>query len=262
MRFKLTLKRTSKENQIPASYAYELHSALLKILNKADEQYADFIHNTGHQVPDSKKSFKLFCYSQLFIYPFHIEKGRITIRGNEVSLLLSFYVDKTAETFIMGLFKDQHFRLGNRDCQTAFQIENVEVIALPTFAETMTYKLHSPVFVSKKNPDGATDTYLSPKDADYVDFLKKSLLDKYLSVHSALPTEWQHTPFEIEILGGEQAKEKLITLKAGKDAETSVKGYQNFQIRITAPAELLELALLSGLGSKNSMGFGYVSEAG
>lgn len=260
MRFKITLKRTSKENQIPASYAYELHSVLLKILHQADEQYADFIHNLGHQVPDSHKSFKLFCFSQLFIYPFHIEKGRITIRGDKVSFLLSFYVDKTAETFIMGLFKDQHFRLGNVECQTAFQIENVEVVALPAFAETMTYKLLSPVFVGKKNADSATDSHLSPQEVDYVSFLKNSLLDKYLSVHTTLPTAWQNAPFEIEILGGEQAKPKLITIKAGKGGQTQIKGYTNFRVRITAPTQLHEIALLTGLGSKNSQGFGFVEE--
>ena len=260
MRFKITLKRTSKENQIPASYNYEMNGVLMKMLHQADEQYADFIHNIGHQVPDSRKSFKLFCFSQLFIRPFHIDKGVITIRSNEVTFCISFYVDKTAETFIMGLFKDQRFRLGNKECQTAFQIENVEVVALPAFVETMTFKPISPVFVGKKNAHGGTDTYLSPQDTDYVDFLKRNLLDKYLSAHTSLPTEWQNAPFEIELLGGEQAKEKLITIKADKEMQTKVKGYQNFQVRITAPKELLEIALLCGIGSKNAIGFGYVEE--
>jgi CRISPR-associated endoribonuclease Cas6 len=260
MRFKITLKRTSRENTLPASYAYELNAVLLKILHHADEQYSDFVHNIGHQVPNSKKSFKLFCFSQLFIYPFHIERGRITIKGNEVSFHISFYVDATAEKFILGLFKDRAFRLGNIDCQTDFLVENVEVIALPALTETMTYKLLSPVFVGKKNTDSETDTHLSPQEADYVDFLKKNLIDKYLSVHTHLPTEWQ--PFEIEILGGENAKSKLITIKEGKDGETQIRGFQNFQVRVTAPAEIHEIILLTGLGSRNSQGFGYVMEVG
>lgn len=72
-----------------------------------------FLDNTFfiYQVPDSHKSFKLFCFSQLFIYPFHIEKGRIKICGNKVSFLLSFYVDKTAKTFI-GAFQRPTFPIG------------------------------------------------------------------------------------------------------------------------------------------------------
>ncbi|TAF65413.1 MAG: hypothetical protein EAZ55_09130 [Cytophagales bacterium] len=31
-------------------------------------------------------------------------------------------------------------------------------------------------------------------------------------------------------------------------------------MRVTAPKELQEIILLTGLGSKNSMGFGYVQE--
>ncbi len=260
MRFKITLKRTSRENTLPASYAYELNAVLLKILHHADAQYSDFVHNIGHQVPNSKKSFKLFCFSQLFIYPFHIERGRITIRGNEVSFHISFYVDATAEKFILGLFKDCAFRLGNKLYSTNFTVENIEVIALPALAETMIFKPISPVFVGKKNDDSETDTHLSPQEEDYTDFLKKNLIDKYLSVHTHLPTEWQHTPFEIEILGGENAKSKLITIKEGKDGETQIRGYQNFQVRVTAPAEIHEIILLCGIGSRNAIGFGYVME--
>ncbi|TAF65414.1 MAG: CRISPR-associated endoribonuclease Cas6 [Cytophagales bacterium] len=226
MRFKITLKRVSRENQIPASYAYELHSALLKILHQADERYADFIHNAGHQVPDSRKNFKLFCFSQLFIMPFEIEGNAIRVKGDRVSFQISFYVDKTAENFIIGLFKNQKMHLGNRFYQTDFVVENVEVLPLPVLeaCTTLTYRLHSPLFVVRRNGRDAHDTYLSPRETDYISFLKSSLIDKYLSVHQSLPTEWQEESlgFEIEILGGEQAKEKLITIKEGKEKATLI----------------------------------------
>ncbi|TAE07441.1 MAG: CRISPR-associated endoribonuclease Cas6 [Bacteroidetes bacterium] len=257
MRLKITLKKTSRENELPASYQYELSAWIYKIIAQADAQYGDFLHNQGHTLPQSPKTFKLFSFSNLFIFPFQIDKGRIWLQSKTVHFFVSFYVDKTAETFILGLFKDQHFRLGDAVSQVSFRVENVEIIALPTLAEVMTYQFLSPVVVARDNA-GEQASYLPPTDSDFPVLLKQNLLDKYLSVHSSLPAEWQHAPFEVLPIQPENAKPKLITLKARTTAETKVKGYQRFQLQMTAPRELHELALLAGLVQKNAQGFGFV----
>lgn len=261
MRFKITLRKNSRGNQLPASYQYELSAWIYSIIEKADELYSRFLHNQGYASTQNRKAFKLFSFSNLFIYPFKMEDGRIWIQGDKVHFFVSFYIEKTAESFIIGLFKDQHFRLGDKLSQVGFQVENIELVAIPTLGQTMTYQFLSPIVVARENADRQV-SYLMPTEAQFADFVKQNLLDKYLSIHSTLPAEWQTIPFEILPLQPENAKAKLVTIKANTPAETKVKGYQRFRLQMTAPAELHEIALLAGLGQKNAQGFGCVEVVG
>jgi CRISPR-associated endoribonuclease Cas6 len=257
MRFKLTLKKTSRENQLPASYQYELSACIYRIMEQADEQYSEFLHSKGYTANQGYKSFKLFSFSNLFIFPFKIETDRIIIQGERVHFFVSFYVDKSAESFIMGLFKDQELQLGDRVSQVDFRVETIEVINLPQIMEKMTYKLLSPIVVAQETAQKHA-VYLHPDAPIYAELIKQNLIDKYLSIYPALPIEWQGFDFEIVPLVIQKAKAKLIKIKAFTKDETEVKGYHRFLIQITAPPALHELALLAGLGQKNALGFGCV----
>ncbi len=259
MRFKITLNRTSTQNSLPASYQYELSAWIYRLLENADTDYSEYLHTQGHQVPNSSKNFKLFCFSNLFIRPFEIHGDRLYVIPKKLHFFVSFYVDKTAEHFILGLFRDQQFRLGDKISQVNFTVENVEVLPLPAFTEEMTYNLFSPVVVGRENV-GKQVSYLPPTDEQFAEFAKQNLCDKYLSIHTNLPTAWQYATFEILPIQPEKAQSKLVVIKANTLAETKVKGYQRFQIQMTAPIELHELVLMTGFGQKNSQGFGYCSE--
>ena len=41
---------------------------------------------------------------------------------------------------------------------------------------------------------------------------------------------------------------RLITIKGGTNAETKIRGYTKFRLEVTAPDEMIELALGAGLG--------------
>jgi CRISPR-associated endoribonuclease Cas6 len=51
---------------------------------------------------------------------------------------------------------------------------------------------------------------------------------------------------------------RLITIKGGTEAETKIKGYTKFRLEVTAPDEMIELALGAGLGLYNAQGMGCV----
>jgi len=64
MQFKLTLCG-NKGQFIPINYQYPLSACIYKIIERADAAYSLFLHDTGHRVGQSLKSFKLFTFSNL-----------------------------------------------------------------------------------------------------------------------------------------------------------------------------------------------------
>lgn len=260
MRFKITLVRTSSENLLPASYQYELSAWIYKILDRADEAYSLFLHDKGYQLPDSNKNFKMFCFSNLFIRPFSMLDNRIRIEGTRLHLYISFYMDKAAEHFIMGLFREQEFRLGDRLSQVNLRVENIEAEQVPTPLDSTALWVKSPLMVGRKKSDG-NDDYLAPTDTDFETLLIQNLMDKYRSVHQQVPAEWQQAHFKVEVSETERMKAKLITVKADTPQQTRIRGYENFKIRLIAPKELIEIALAAGLGRENAMGFGFCEVA-
>jgi CRISPR-associated endoribonuclease Cas6 len=50
----------------------------------------------------------------------------------------------------------------------------------------------------------------------------------------------------------------LVTIKADTDAETKIRGFNNFEIRIKGKKEAVALLLNSGVGLYNAMGMGCV----
>ncbi|MEJ7683839.1 MAG: CRISPR-associated endoribonuclease Cas6 [Segetibacter sp.] len=51
---------------------------------------------------------------------------------------------------------------------------------------------------------------------------------------------------------------RLVTIKAGTNAETKIRGYTKFRLEVIAPDEMIELALGAGLGLYNAQGMGCV----
>ncbi|MBA2746777.1 MAG: CRISPR-associated endoribonuclease Cas6, partial [Flavisolibacter sp.] len=115
---------------IPFNYQYPLSSAIYKIIQAADREFASFLHNTGYG--EGHKSFKLFTFSDVRT-PFDHRGDRMQLRTGEAELTICFYLPQAAETFIKGLFMNQHLEIADRASKTVFQIIGVE--SLPSGKE-------------------------------------------------------------------------------------------------------------------------------
>ena len=171
MRFKLHLKPVRDGQKLIFNYQYPLQAWLYGLIAQADEDYANFLHNRGYEVPNSRKTFKHFTFSSLQITNAKpIRKGDtyIQLRSDNVTLIVSFLMDKAAEDFIVGLFQHQAMSIYNRELRADFVVEQVETLALPDFINTeankttMTFKTISPLVIAEKI--GELDQYLSPVD--------------------------------------------------------------------------------------------------
>jgi CRISPR-associated endoribonuclease Cas6 len=252
MELLLTLS-VKKGNLLPLNYQYALSSWIYTVIEKADAEFSDFLHNTGFQ--HEGKRFKMFTFSQLDTRPYEIVGNQIKLLGKEISFVVRFAVDSSLQHFITGLFMQQRLRLGDRHKQVDFEVSGVATIAPPDFQSTMTYQCLSPICVSRMRPD-RTAEYLSPQDSSYGRLLVQNLVRKAAAMVGSAEMPSQELPeFHFRLLNN--PRKKGVHIKADSESHTQVVGYL-FHFELTTPAELHEIGYQAGFGEKNSMGFGCV----
>lgn len=271
MRFRLHLKPTEDRQKLLFNYQYPLQAWLYKVLYQADQSYASFLHNHGYAVPNSYKSFKHFTFSSLQLgktKPIKSGDTYIQLSSDSLSLVVSFYIDKAAEGFIVGLFQNQEVSLFNRDYRANFIVTNVEALPNPFDATlnkqlvTMSFRTISPMVVARK--EEGLDQYLSPTDERYSEFFAINLIDRYRTIEGNESLQIDSTiaqslvKFKL-ISDPTKVKKRGFFVKEGKlKDETKVIGYHNFTFEIAAPAELLEIGFLGGFGKYCAVGCGCV----
>jgi CRISPR-associated endoribonuclease Cas6 len=258
MRFKLYLRPTSARPRIMWNYHYPLSSWLYGIIAKADESYADFLHNKGYEL-STRKRFKHFTFSDL-----RCKIGKSDTKGFEivsplVEWTVSFYIDKAAESFIVGLFQDQEIRLFDKSHDATFMIERVETLSESIITPTTRLKATSAMVVAEKLND--MDQYLEPSDERFSKYLVEGLKDKYLSAMlergEKINPDFQHQEISFKLTEGSNVKSRKVTIKDGKSSATEVRGFRNFEFELTAPEEIIKVGLYGGLGKEASQGFGF-----
>ncbi|HPB05926.1 MAG TPA: CRISPR-associated endoribonuclease Cas6 [Prolixibacteraceae bacterium] len=254
MRFKISFNRTGKQRMLPMDYQYYLGAWIYKVIGKADPGFATFLHEQGYA--DGNKNFKLFGYSPLnFGKPIlWKEKSLFEINANTLTIEVGFYIPDAAERFIVGLFTQQEVFVGDRFNGIDLTVSQVERLPDPTITETQQYRALSPVVVSIMPEGEKYARYLAPTDEDYTMLLKNNLVQKLKTIPNTpvLPINFE---FDFELKGS--SKSKLATMKPGTAQQSKVRGYV-FDFELKAPLEIHRLIVSSGIGEKNSTGFGWV----
>lgn len=185
------------------------------------------------------------------------------LQTGNAELMTCFYVPQAAETFIKGLFMHQQLQIADAQTKTTFQVTQVESMPELTInADRYPYLLQplSPLVVGRKNSRGHYD-YRSPEDEDFSECLLYNWIEKYGAVYDADAEALHQLREKVHVavrLFPHPPQQRLVTIKGGTDAETRIRGYMKFQLAVTAPAALMELALGAGLGLHNAQGFGCV----
>ncbi len=264
MQFNLVLEQQQANTLLPFNYQYPLSAAIYKIIQRADADFANFLHNSGYG--EGHKSFKLFTFSDLQT-AFKVQGDRMQLPNNPVQLRICFHVQQAAETFVRGLFMHQQLDIADNKSKASFLVQHVEALharlqkknTLPKEVIQVTLQPLSPVVTGFKNSRGHYD-YLSPSDTGFTDSLLHNLIEKYKAVQGI--AEWVLPPdcvLHLKVLPqGQPAKQRLVAIKAGTPCETRVRGYTKFLLSLKAPAALIELALNAGIGLHNAQGMGCV----
>lgn len=257
MRLLLHLKPLSQQPELMWNYHYPLSSWLYSVISRADEKYAAFLHDKGYRV-DSGKVFKHFTFSDLRA-KINFRKGEpgFRVMSPMVQWMVSFYVDKAAESFIIGLFQDQKIRLFNKIYDTTLAVERVEVLPEPDFQVATRFKAVSAMVIAEK-VDGK-DQYLAPDDPGFGFYLLSGLKDKYRSIfqENEIESGLADADITFKLIDASKAKSRKITIKEDKREATQVKGYRDFEFELTGPKEILEVGFYGGFGKECAQGFGF-----
>jgi CRISPR-associated endoribonuclease Cas6 len=259
MRFILNLTALNIPQQLTLNYQYPLSAAIYKIIERADADYATFLHNQGYNY--GAKTFKFFTFSDLRT-PFDIKGDRMVLQTNSATLTICFHIPDAAENFIRGLFMDQQLDIADNRSKASFVVQQVTAERLPdNINDTALLQPMSPVVVGRKNERGNYD-YVSPEDADFERLVINNLVEKYAAATTIDEAELQQLKTAVSakpVFFKLPPRHRLITIKEGTAAETKVRGYDKFRLRINAPAALIALALDAGIGMHNAMGMGCVA---
>lgn len=262
MRIRLNLEVENPERTIiPVNYQYPLSAWIYHTIAKGNHEFATFLHNAGFS--DGNKSYKLFTFSQLN-FPsrgFKVYDDRLSILSGHCNIVLSFMAPAAVEHFVTGLFKDQHFTLGDQHNQVPFAVTSVEAIPEPAFSSEVSFSTTSPVVVGKNIDGSRSAEYLSPEHTDYERILTENLIHKYTAaINSGLliPGKGITTlepEFRFTLLN--TPRKRGITIKDGTPSQTKIIGY-TYDFKFKAPADLIRTGYVCGFGEKNATGMGCV----
>ncbi len=254
MRFKLNLQSLQRQALLPFNYQYPLSAAIYKIIQSADAEFASFLHNTGYG--QGPKSFKLFTFSDIRT-PFVKNADRMQLQTNEAGLIICFYMPDAAENFIKGLFLNQQIEVADSKSKAIFNVAGVESLHDETQSKTtVLLQPLSPLVVGRKNERGHYD-FRSPEDEDFAECLYYNLVEKCIAAGIDEVTLDKEIWIEVRPFS-HPPQQRLITIKGGTTAETKIRGYTKFRLAVTAPGEVLEVAMGAGLGLYNAQGMGCV----
>lgn len=256
----LTLNSGREKQLMPINYQYPFSAVIYRILANADERYASFLHDTGYRQSDSLKSFKLFTFSDLKA-PFKIQGDRLQLLTREAMITVSFHLPEAAEHFIKGLFMNQQIEIADKVSRAVFNVARVE-----TLSNSLTQKTNQEVILQPVSPIvcGRKDekrnyTFLSPEDERYEEMLFLNWQEKLKAFLGTDELDELMADAFIQIVFFKNPpKSRLITIKAGTPAETKIRGFNNFTIKIKGKKEAVELLLNSGVGLYNAQGMGCV----
>ncbi len=223
------------QGQFPLVYREGLQGALYGLL---PEPLRTQLHNRGIGIPG--KPLKLFVFSRLrgLVY----QKEFFTLKG-EAQFYFATALPEVLEAIEKGLWQKGGIVLYGQP----LRLLGLERLPLPQGeGERLQVRALSPITVYR-HLEGKT-RYYRPQEAEFSGLVAQNLNQK------AQALGLEPGPVRLRPLGVGPQHKKMERYKG-----TWVEAWMG-RYRLEGPPHLLALALLTGLGAKNSQGFGFVRE--
>ncbi|MFQ6044094.1 MAG: CRISPR-associated endoribonuclease Cas6 [Candidatus Poribacteria bacterium] len=226
------------------------------IYNHISEELAKWLHDEGFAY--EKRSFKLFTFSRI-MGQFNINGRNNTINFISPSkLIVSSPIERFTQELANEIIQSNALKLGENEVY----VEQLNIKPSPDFSEEasprirgeMEIKMLSPITVysTLKKADGASKTYYySPFESEFSELLEQNLKKK-ASILLGKDKVDKYS-FTIEPTRVRNNDQKILTYK-----DFVIKCWMG-EYKIKGSPELHRIAYETGLGSKNSQGFGCFS---
>lgn len=213
------------------------------IYNNIDEKLAEFLHNNGYM--RNGRSFKLFTFSRILSRG-KKENSKFNF-GKKIEIIVSSPLDDFCKSIANFMLQRDDLYLGQNSIKVdQIQIFNHTVDRTEIKVETLSAIV---AYSTLLRPDGSKYTcYFMPGEKDFSRIVSDNLIRKYNALNN---TDLSYDE-GIEIIPIGDARQNLIYYK-----DIIIKGASG-RFLIRGNAELLQLGMDAGFGSKNSQGFGCV----
>jgi CRISPR-associated endoribonuclease Cas6 len=244
MVIKLELKPVNDEMvDLPVHYNRPLQGMFYNLMSDAIPDY----HDDG-TIIDNKK-LKLFTFSRIYpLSSFKVENKRMKFEGSFI-----VYFASPMQEIIDAIFKSIESEKIFRVEKNYFTLKKTEMVIENT-EETLLVKTLSPIttYSTIVLPNGNRYThYFSPYSTDFKKLVEENIKRKA----NALGISTEGKKISIEPYGITEKNEKLLFYKG-----IIIKGWTGY-FKLKGDKELITLTLNSGLGAKNSQGFGMIIPA-
>ena len=237
MRITLELKTADDFLILPVHYNYYIQSFLYHHIS---QELGEFLHDQGFIL--GKRRFKMFTFSRLY--------GRYRIVDKKIKFFSSVYltVSSPLDRFVSelgnSLLRKDNLKLAGN----IIHIESIRVHPEPDINDEIEIGMLSPVVVYSTlfTGDGKKKTYYySPYEAEFSQLVDRNLRKKYEALYGKKPSGKK---LELKTLG--RVRNKILMYRG-----TVIKGWMG-RFRLNGNKKLLKFAYDTGIGSKNSQGFG------
>lgn len=225
---------------LPIHYNHLVQAMIYEVLN---EEVASFLHEEGFQ--NEKRVFKMFTFSRLIgDYFLDRKQGKITFNG-PVRLTISSAFNEFSNSIGNGFLSKSTVRLANNELEVkeiSVEKENVieNEVKIATLSPIVTYS-------TLYRKDGRKFTYyFNPQERDFSELISQNLKNKCKAFYL------KDVPEEVNIAPIGRTKLSVVKYK-----DFIIKGYTG-RFVMRGPIQLLQLGIETGIGSKNSQGFGCV----
>ena len=237
MQFKLTFKLTEPLT-LPLSYHSAVQGMIYHVLS-ASPEFSAFLHDDGYT--RNRRAYKLFVFGPLE-GPYRVRDGRITFPG-PLSLEIRSPGAEFCRVFSGALAAESAVTIG----PYRLPLASCELRHRHIEAGRVGIRTRSPLCLTRTVDDGAKKKtlFLSPEDRDFPALLDENFRRKYYAAFGAEPA----TPVAVERIARPR---KYVTQYRRGIYITAWHG----EFRISGSPDALDFLYQTGLGSRNSQGFG------
>lgn len=221
------------------------HNQLLQgaIYHHLPPESATRLHDEGFL--HRKRKFKLFTFSKLLSSPHVDSRSRHFIFSKSIKFVIASPLDWFMQELAENMIKQEFVVLG----QNRLRPESVSIHMPRSFSERVKITMLSPITVysTLQKVDGRKKTYyFSPFEPEFSEQIEANVKKKYEILYSKACDY----PLTITPLFSGNKNERILTYK-----NFIIKAWGgNYELK--GRPELIDVAYNTGLGAKNSQGFG------
>lgn len=233
---------------LPRTYLYLFHALIYSIMT---DDTAAFLHDSGYNIDGH--SMKMFAMGWPITPSAPRTEGNTITFPLPFALMLSTPVDDIIDALLRGIRMKEELRIGGSTviCDRVI-MENHRVSGTRAKIRTI-----SPITCYERiDRNGRPYTiYFRPEERDFSELVHANLVRKFIALHPG--RDVPDGSVSIRPVG--EMREMVSNFEPQSSFPT--KGWSGHFV-LEGPEELLNIALNCGVGSRNSMGWGCVTEGG